>query len=88
MEVLAATEALCSALERQQRQIDDLERAVDHLKQQSIGELSGDIKRMLDGFSQNVGRKLDVIDGLLTRFAAERGKVLDLPPLPLARRVN
>jgi hypothetical protein len=43
---------------------------------------------MLDGFSQNVGRKLDVIDGLLTRFAAERGKVLDLPPLPLARRVN
>jgi hypothetical protein len=43
---------------------------------------------MLDGFSQNVGRKLDVIDGLLTRSAAERGKVLDLPPLPLARRVN
>jgi hypothetical protein len=50
MEVLLATEALCQALERQQAQIDDLERAVGLLKKQSVDELSGKIKRMLDEF--------------------------------------
>jgi Steroid receptor RNA activator (SRA1) len=88
MDVLEAAEALCQALERQQCQIDDLERAVSLLKQQSVGELSGEIKRTLDEFGQNFSRKLDALDELLTRAAAERAKVLDLPPLPLARRVN
>jgi hypothetical protein len=85
MEVLKASDQLCQALERQQRQIDDLERAIAILKEQSVAELSGEIKRMLDGFSQEFGRKLDAIDDLLTR--SNNRRPIDLPN-PLLRRVN
>jgi hypothetical protein len=67
-------------------QIEALKREVVQLGQVSNAELTNKIEQMFEGFCRKVGATIARVDEL-TR-SADRRQPLDLPPLPLARRVN
>jgi hypothetical protein len=63
-----------------------LKREVAQLRQASSGEFASKIERMFERFCGKLDATV-VRFGELTR-SVDRREPLDLPPLPLARRVN